>query len=222
MKIFVVIPLFNEEKHIAKVLKEVSRYKLPIVVIDDGSSDSSASAVQNTRLKNLVFLKHKVNLGKGAAMKTGADYVFDHGANAAIFMDSDGQHQAADLPKFIKMVKSGKYDVVFGSRNYTYGVPLVRFLGNKFASVLMSMTFKVYVSDVLCGFKGLTKEAYEKLRWNSPGYGVETEIVARVGRSQLPFCEVPIGTVYHDKVKGVTILDAFGILADVVGWKFTL
>lgn len=222
MKIFVVIPLFNEKNHIVEVLKGVSKYKLPVIIIDDGSSDGSASVVQNTRLNNLIFLKHKINLGKGAAMKTGADYAFGHGANAIIFIDSDGQHQVEDLPKFINALKTEKYDVVFGSRNYTYGVPLVRFLGNKFAAVLMSLTFNVYVSDVLCGFKGLTKEAYKKLKWNSPGYGVETEIVARVGKNRLHFCEVPIGTVYHDKTKGVTILDAFGILGDVISWKFTL
>jgi len=222
MKIFVVIPLFNEEKHIVKVLKDVSFYKLPVVVVDDGSIDDSKKMILDCRLKNTTLLEHKINLGKGAAMKTGADYAFSHGADAIIFMDSDGQHQASDLPKFIDALESGKYDIVSGSRNYSYGVPLVRFLGNKFASVVMSAMFHIYISDVLCGFKGLTKNAYEKLRWDSSGYGVETEIVARAGKTKLNICEVPVGTVYHNKVKGVTILDAFGILGDVVRWKFTI
>jgi len=222
MKIFIVIPLFNEEKHIAGVLREVLAYKLPVVVIDDGSRDRSKFKVQGLRLKGATLLEHGVNLGKGAAMKTGADYAFSHGANAIIFMDSDGQHEAEDLPKFIKTLESGDSDVVFGTRNYNYGVPLIRYLGNKFASVVMASFFGVYVSDVICGFKGMTREAYRKLKWESSGYGVEAEIVARLGKQKLSFCEVPVETIYHDKVKGVTILDAFGIFVEVLKWKLTL
>jgi len=222
MKIFVVVPLFNEEKHIVSVLKDVSKYKLPIIVIDDGSKDHSKLKVQNSKIKSVELLTHKVNLGKGAAMKTGADHAFSHGADAIVLMDSDGQHDAMDLSKFIEALKSGDYGVVFGSRNYSYGVPLVRFLGNKFASVVMSMFFRTYVSDVVCGFKGITKEAYKKIKWDSAGYGVEAEIVARVGRTGVSHCEIPIKTIYHDKVKGVTILDAIGILGEVIKWKFTI
>jgi glycosyltransferase involved in cell wall biosynthesis len=197
----------------------LTKYKLPIIVVDDGSNDNS---VQKLKKPKIQLLEHKINLGKGSAMKTGADWAFSHGADAIIFMDSDGQHNADDLPKFVEALESKKYDVVFGTRNSSYGVPLIRFLGNKFASILMNVMFKIFVTDVLCGFRGLTKNAYEKLRWNSTGYGVETEIVARVGKANLSHCEVPVGTIYHEKLKGVTILDAFGILGQVITWKFTI
>jgi glycosyltransferase involved in cell wall biosynthesis len=222
MKIFIIIPLFNEEKHIAAVLKAVSGYKLPVVVVDDGSADRSKIKIQESGIKNITLLEHRINLGKGAAMKTGGDYAFEHGADAIIFMDSDGQHEAEDLQKFVRALESGDFDVVFGTRNYNYGVPLIRYLGNKFASVVMASLFGVYVSDVICGFKGMTKEAYKKLNWESSGYGVEAEIVARIGKNKLEFCEVPVETIYHDKVKGVTILDAFGIFGEVLKWKITL
>lgn len=222
MKISIVIPLYNEEKHIVSVIDDLKNYNLPIIVVNDGSTDKSASKINGIKAKNLTALEHRVNLGKGAAMKTGADYAFGHGAEAIIFMDSDRQHQATDIVNFVKALESGKYDVVFGTRNYSYGVPLIRFLGNKFASVLLAGMFGVLVTDVLCGFKGMTKIAYEKLKWNSTGYGVETEIVARVGKNKLRFLEVPIRTIYHDKVKGVTILDAFSVLGQVIVWKFTI
>ena len=221
MKIFVVISLFNEEKHIAGVLKGLLPYKLPVVVVDDGSTDRSSIKINDLRIKNVTLLKHKINLGKGAAMKTGADYAFAHGADAIIFMDSDGQHETDDLVKFVGKLESGKYDVIFGSRNFGYGVPLVRYLGNKLASVLISSLFRIYVSDVICGYKAVTREAYEMIRWESSGYGVETEMVIKTGRSKLTFCEIPVETIYHDKTKGVTILDAFGILGDVLKWKLT-
>ncbi len=222
MNISIVIPFYNEEKHIVQVIKGISKYKLPIVLVDDGSKDNSQLLIKNLRLKNFTLLTHKINLGKGAAMKTGADWAFSNGADAVIFMDSDNQHSPDDLPKFLKPLKSGKFDAVFGSRNYSYGVPLVRFLGNKFASVVLVIFFGVYVSDVLCGFKAITKKAYKKIRWESTGYGVETEMVARIGKGRLHFCEVPVASIYHDKNKGVTILDAFGIMGEIIKWRFTI
>jgi glycosyltransferase involved in cell wall biosynthesis len=222
MKIFVVIPLFNEKKHISSVLKNISTYNLPMVVVDDGSTDGSEVGLNELRLKNVTILTHKINLGKGAAMKTGADFAFGKKADAVIFMDSDGQHEASDLPKFVKALESGKYDVVLGSRNFNYGVPLVRFLGNKFASVLMGLLFRIYVSDVICGFRAVTKSGYGKVGWESDGYGVETEMVARLGKTRPGFCEVPVQTIYINNVKGVTLLDAFEVLGNVVKWKLTL
>lgn len=222
MKIFVVIPLFNEKKHIASVIKGVVKYKLPVVVVDDGSTDNSGQVIKELRSKNVTLLTHRINLGKGAAMKTGAEYVFGKGADAVIFMDSDGQHESSDLLKFIDALKDDRYDVILGSRNLNYGVPLVRFLGNKFASVLMVILFKVFVSDVICGFRAITKAGYKKIKWDSDGYGVETEMVARLGKSKVKFREIPVETIYHDVVKGVTLLDAFEVLGNVVKWKLTL
>jgi glycosyltransferase involved in cell wall biosynthesis len=222
MRIFIVIPLFNEEKHIVKVLNDLSPHKLPVVVVDDGSTDQSVQKLKNSRTQELQLLQHKINLGKGAAMKTGADYAFANGADAVIFIDSDGQHDMADLPKFIEALSSEKFEIVFGTRNYGYGVPLVRYLGNKFASVVMAAFFKIYISDVVCGFRGMTDEAYKKLKWESSGYGVEAEIVARLGKNRLKYCEVPVNTIYLNKVKGVTILDAFGIFGEIIKWKLTL
>jgi glycosyltransferase involved in cell wall biosynthesis len=228
MRIYIVIPLFNEEKHIFKVLKDVSLYKVPIVVVDDGSKDKSGFKVRNfMRIhrfagKKITLLEHKINLGKGSAMKTGADFAFANGADAVIFMDSDSQHNPDDLVKFIRKLEQKKYDVVFGSRNLNLGVPLVRYLGNKFASLLVSAFFSIYVSDTLCGFRALTKKAYGKIKWESSGYGVEMEMVIRTGKAKIKFCEVPVDTIYHSGVKGVTPLDAFGILAQVVKWKLTI
>jgi glycosyltransferase involved in cell wall biosynthesis len=221
-KIFIVIPLFNEEKHIVKLLKDLLPYKLTILVVDDGSSDDSRFKILNSKFQNVTLLEHKINLGKGAAMKTGAEYAFANGADAIIFMDSDGQHNSNDLQKFINKLEEKKHGAIFGSRNLNFGAPLVRYLGNKFASVLVSSLFGIYISDILCGFRAITKNCYEKIKWESSGYGVETEMVIRTGKAKINFCEVPVETIYINDVKGVTILDAFGILASVVKWRLTI
>lgn len=217
MKIFIVIPAFNEARRIESVLEDIKGSGIPVIVVDDGSNDST---FKRTRGYQVLALRHKINLGKGAALKTGCEAAVSLGADAIIMMDSDGQHTAMNLPKFLEAIKSGKFDIIFGSRNMNLGVPLVRFIGNKMASVLVSMLFGVYISDLICGYRAITKKAYMQMELKSPDYGVETEMVIKTAKLKLRYCEIPIEAIYYDKFKGVTILDAFGVLLNVIKWKF--
>jgi len=220
MKISIVIPAYNEEKRIGKVLKDIKKYKLPVIVVDDGSTDKTSLIAQKYSVE---VLKRKINLGgsKGAALKTGVEVAFKQGADAVILMDSDGQHEASDIPNFIKALEKG-FDVVLGSRNLSLGVPLIRFLGNKFASILINLFFGIYISDLICGYRAMTKEAFEKIKWESLNYAVETEMIVRLSKTKLKYCEVPVETIYHDKAKGVTIIDAVNTFFDVISWKINL
>ncbi len=218
MKIYIVIPAYNEANRIGIVLDELKKTKLPIIVIDDGSKDNTYKEAHS---RKIILLKHKINLGKGAALKTGCDAAFALGAEAVVMMDSDGQHKVSDLPKFIYALESKKYNIIFGSRNSSFGVPIIRFLGNKVSSVLISLMFGIYISDLICGYRAFTESAYKKIRWQSRGYGIETEMVIRTGKNRLSRCEVPVETVYYDKFKGVTILDAVSILLNVFKWRLT-
>jgi glycosyltransferase involved in cell wall biosynthesis len=219
MKITIVIPAFNEEKRIGEVLKDLKKTKLPVIVVDDGSKDKTFKIAKNL---GVIALRHKVNLGKGAALRTGCEAAFSMGAEAVILMDSDGQHKVEDLSHFIDALEKDKFDVVFGSRDLNHGVPLVRYMGNKVASILISLLFGIYISDLICGYKGLTRKAYGKMNWESTGYGIETEMAIKTGKYGLKYCEVPVQTIYYDNVKGVTILDAFNILLDVIRWRIKL
>ena len=229
MKVSIVIPAHNEEKRIGKVLKKILKQNLDVVVVDDGSTDNTYKVLQNFQfsiskkqaslISNFQLLRHRVNLGKGAAMKTGAEYAFKNGADAVIFMDSDGQHDASDLPLFVNKLKENRDSLIVGTRNLSYGVPLVRYVGNKFASLLVAFLFHSYVSDLLCGFRAMTKDTYKKIVWDSAGYAVETEMVINAVKKGVKVTEIPIRAVYLDSVKGVTILDAVNILVDVVSWR---
>lgn len=222
MKILIVLPVYNEEERVLSVLKDLSKTKFPIIVVDDGSTDNSFKKIKELKQKNLILLQHKINLGKGAALKTGCEYAFSHGADAIVMMDSDGQHKVVDLNKFIEKLETGKFDIVFGSRNLNLGAPLDRYMGNKLASVLVGFMFGIYVSDLICGFRGLNKKAYKNIKWDSTGYGVETEMVIRARNRGLSHCEVPVETVYYDNYKGVSITDALGVLVNLFYWKLTL
>lgn len=216
MKIFVVIPAYNESKRIGKVLSDLKVFNLPIIVVDDGSKDST---LEEAKKHQVTVLKHKINLGKGAALKTGCEAAILMGADAIVMMDADDQHKAEDLPKFIEKMQSGKLDVVFGSRNMSLGAPLVRFIGNKIASVLVSLLFGIYISDLICGYRVITKRAYMQMDLKSSDYGIETEMVIKTAKLKLRYCEIPVEAIYYDKFKGVTILDAFSILLSVIKWR---
>jgi glycosyltransferase involved in cell wall biosynthesis len=224
MKIALVLPVHNEEKMLGDVLKSLSKVNLPIFLVNDGSTDKTLMIARQEARKNprIVLISHQINLGKGAAVKTGCIAAFNKKFDAVIFMDSDGQHDPKDLNKFREKLITGKYDVILGSRNLHHGVPLVRFLGNKFASLLISILFGVYVSDILCGFRAVTKKGFSKINLESSGYGIETEMIVKISKYNLKSCEVPIETIYHDKHKGVTFLDAFYILFDVFRWRIVL
>lgn len=217
MKIAVVVPAYNEAKRISFILEQLIKTGLPVFVVDDGSTDETFKV---SKQFPVTVLRHKINLGKGAALKTACEAAWASGVEAVIMMDSDGQHKVEDLEKFEEALLTQKYDIVFGSRNLNFGVPFIRFIGNKFASVFVASLFRIYVSDLICGYRAFTKKAYEKINWQSMGYGVETEMVIKTGKYKLRYCEVPVETVYFDKFKGVTILDAFGILFTVFKWRF--
>lgn len=215
MNVFLVIPAFNEAQRLPSVLKKASFFfpKSKIVVVDDGS-------LRPLKTNQAIIIRHGLNLGKGAAMKTGAEFAFKEGADAIIFMDADGQHDPVELPRFVNLLKQN-YDVVFGSRRPTLTAPLVRLVGNKAVSIYLNLVFGIYVSDILSGYRALTKKAHRLLSWESSNYGVETEIVARLGkyRQKLKWTEFPIETIYIDKYKGVTIIDAIKVLLNTLWWK---
>jgi len=219
-KIAIVLPAYNEHNFLNSLLINIRRFSSStIIVVDDGSE----THLNIPKINNSYLLRHRLNLGKGAAMSTGADFAFEKlKVNSIIFMDADGQHDPKYLPQFESLLKQN-YDVVFGSRTQSSGVPLVRYLGNKFASVYINILFGAYVSDILSGYRALSKKAYDLLKWESPRYGVETEMVARLGKAQgkLKYTEIPVSTIYIDKYKGVSMLDAVKILANSLWWKLS-
>jgi polyprenyl-phospho-N-acetylgalactosaminyl synthase len=218
MDISVVIPLYNDSNGIKTLVKSILTTGLSVVVVDDGSSKSELAI---NDLKGLSIIRHSVNLGKGAAMKTGANFAFKKGRDAVIFMDADGQHSTRDLYKFTDALRIKKVPIVLGTRYDKKQMPFVRLVGNKLASSLISVLFGIKSTDPLCGFRAITKDCYNKIIWDSRGYGVELEMLANISKNHINFLEVPVRTIYLDKDKGVTVLDSFGVLIDILKWKLT-
>jgi len=216
--IWIIIPAYNEEKYIGRVLKKVAEFSKNIVVVDDGSTDATVAIARKHCAHVLV---HKVNLGKGAALKTGCEYVFKKlKAQAVVLMDSDDQHDPSKLPEFFKHLKSGS-QVVFGERAMNFQMPLVRIMGNRLASFLILILFDAYIPDIPSGYKAFTKSAYQKIKWHASGYEVEMEIATGVAKNKLDYSIVTIPTIYHDTDKGMTLLDTFEMILKVISWRFS-
>lgn len=215
LKLVVVVPAYNESRYIGRFLDQLLPITSKVIVVDDGSSDKTREVVEG---RGVQCLTHMVNLGKGAALKTGCDYAFKKmGAEAVIIMDGDDQHAVSDLKLFKRELDRGA-QVVLGVRQMDAKMPLMRILGNKGMSILINLLFGHYIADIPSGFKGFTKSAYHQLAWHSSSYEVETEIAVRIAKSKLPYVEVPISTVYHDKDYGFNLLDAIRILVKLPYW----
>jgi polyprenyl-phospho-N-acetylgalactosaminyl synthase len=216
--VWIIIPGLNEEKYIATVLKKVQNYTKNIIVVDDGSTDKMPDIA--SKYTNHV-LSHPINLGKGAALKTGCEYAFKKlKAEAVIFIDSDDQHDPSELALFYTALQHS--DVVFGVRSFDEHMPLIKIMMNRLASVIVYILFGSYIPDIPNGYKAISKKAYKKLAWDSSDYAVEMEIASRTAKYKVPFTTVQIKTIYHDFDRGMTILDTLRMITKIISWRISL
>ncbi len=214
MNSVVVIPAHNEEKEILQVLAKTKEFNENIIVVDDGSTDYTASIVAK---EGVTLLQHRINLGKGAALKTGCDFAFMNGADVVIVMDADGQHDPGEIPIFLEELKTK--EIVFSYRKDAKVMPFVLRFGNRFINKTLSTLYGVSITDSQSGFRAFTKEAYKKIRWDSSDYYMETEMIIKTGRNQLAHSQIPIKTIYSDRYKGTTVLDGVKIVLKMFGGK---
>lgn len=220
-KIFVVVPVYNENLRALKTIRSILRnFKGKVMVIDDGSTDNTKALLQKSfkGKSQVILLHHQVNLGKGAAMKSGVELAWKKGAEAVIFIDADGQHNPKYLKKFVSKLQNSS--IVFGYRILSRKMPIVRRWGNIVAVYMVRFLFNIKKKDLLSGYLGFRKEVYEKIKWTSERYGIETEMATKIGKNKIPFTEFKIDTTYIDKYKGVTLIDAIKVLMQIPRWYF--
>lgn len=221
MKIAIVMPVYNERHLAVETIKRIQDYfEDTIIVVDDGSSDDSYKLLCETFKKNekIKILEHVINLGKGAAMKTGIEKAWTLGFDGVIFIDADGQHNPKHIPMFMEELKSN--NIVFGYRELNKNMPWVRKTGNIIAVQIIRLLFGIKKKDLLSGYLAIKKSVYPLIKWESPRYGIETEMATKIGKNKLAFSEVKIDTIYVDKYKGVSLLDAIKILGNIPYWYF--
>ena len=216
MSEYIIIAAFNEEKHIQKVLRETNQFCENRIVVDDGSSDATYDLAKK---EGVTALRHVINLGKGAAIKTGCDYAIREGAKILVLMDADGQHEPADIPRFREAL--AEKDIVFGYRRLNRSMPKVYRLGNFSINLMSQVLFGIKIRDTQCGFRAMTAKAYRKVRWEATDYSMESEMIANTGRHGLKYTQLEIKTQYHDNYKATTVLDGLKIGFNMIKWRLT-
>lgn len=220
MKTSVIIPVLNEGNQISQIIEKTRKLVDLIIVVDDGST-AQKKVPQNLTNHGVIVLYHVINLGKGAALKTGCQAAISRGAEIIIMMDGDGQHKPEDIPRFINMLTDNDLDIVFGTRKKSYSMPFVMKFGNRFLSFVSSFLFGIHLADTQCGFRAFRSRILPSINWNSTRYSVETEIIMRAGKGKLKFRELEIDTIYHNKFKGTTFIDGIRIFINMLIWKFS-
>ena len=155
MKTVILIPAHNVDKVVAEVINNVESLGFPVIVVDDGSDDNTYESAKST---GAIVLRHEKNLGKGAALRAGFDYILNpstgSGFDAVITMDSDGQHDPALLNDFIKNAESNNSAFISGNRMHnTAAMPGIRVFTNRLTSWVLSKKIGQHVPDTQCGYR---------------------------------------------------------------------
>ena len=212
-----IIAAYNEEAHVAQVITDTKAHVDEVIVVDDGSSDETYTKAKNA---GATTLRHVINLGKGAAVRTGCDYALEQGHDHFILLDGDGQHDPQEIPRLKKHLKT--HDIVFGMRKKDKNMPALYKIGNWGLTTISQVLFGIAVRDTQCGYRAMSADAYKKIRWDSSDYGMESEMIVRAGVAGLTHKEIIVRTIYHDRHKGTGILDGVKIALNLLKWRLTI
>lgn len=235
MKLSIIIPVFNEEKTIAKVLEKVSNIKLDgadkeIIIVDDGSSDRTVANIkkQISNMKDIKFIEHPKNMGKGAAVRAGiqnatGDYV--------IIQDADLEYDVNDIPRLFSYIKNRK-DVIYGTR--LDRMPhlndeerklqfLLHYFGNRFLSFVTSVLYGQWITDMETCYKLFPRSEVKNFILRSRRFDFEPEITSKLLKKGLKIREVPIKTKprgYEEGKKLNTVRDGTIALWTLIKYRF--
>jgi hypothetical protein len=193
-KIWVLIPAFNEKDNLAHVLPEIPKtidgHEIQVAVIDDGSQDGTAEMVESC---GALVVPHMVNIGGGAALKTGYLVALAHGPAAIVTMDADGQHRPADLPVLLSEILDGKADLVIGSRaiGSSADYSRLRSAGVVVFSKLINVLAGTSITDCASGFRAFSGRFLETCRLEQTQYHT-SEAIIEASKHGLKIIEVPI------------------------------
>lgn len=234
MKLSIIIPVFNEEKTITELLKKIKKISFrgvnkEVIIVDDGSTDASASVISNFQISNSKFINHSKNKGKGAAVKTGIKHAT---GDYIIIQDADLEYDPNQIQKLLKPILDKKSEVVYGtrlnrlpnlSRDEATPLFLAHYFGNRFLSFITSLLYFQWLTDMETCYKLFPKKAIEGLRLRAKGFEFEPEITAKLLKKGYKIHEVSITTTprgYKDGRKLYAYKDGPKALWALIKYRF--
>lgn len=201
-KEIVIIPVYNEERHIRAVVEELRRHFLgDVLIVDDGSVDNSGAVLSELTSNSVKIVTHETNLGYGASLITGFNYALQAGYQSLVSMDCDWQHE----PQYVQILLAGlgESDVVSGSRYLkpaTHDIPAPpdREEINRRITALINSLTGFNLTDAFCGFKAYRVACLAGLELDETGYGFPLQFWLQAARRGLRVKEVPVPRIYLD------------------------
>lgn len=218
---YIIVPAYNEEKIIRSTVEGLQQSFSNIVVVNDGSSDST---LQILRELGVTTLTHLINIGQGAALQTGISYALRKGARAIVSFDADGQHQVSDVIEMLGVLDKQDCDVVLGSRflGTTKGISSGRKLLLRAAVIFSNLTTRVKLTDAHNGLRVMNRRAAACLNITQFGMAHATEVIQQFQAAGMRIREHPVTIHYTDysMAKGQRSLNAVNVLLDLLIGRF--
>ncbi len=205
-RVAAVVPSYNEESQIARVIETMPAFVDHIVIVNDASRDRTAAVVEDCRTRDgrVVLISHEVNQGVGGAIATGYKWARDRGVDVAVVMAGDGQMAPEDLPNLLDPVVSGEVDYSKGNRLFTgeafKEIPKIRYFGNAVLSLLTKIASGYWhVADSQTGYTAINRKALQTIDWDQmyKRYGQPNDLLVRLNLYRFRVRDVPIKPVYN-------------------------
>lgn len=219
MKIFCVIPAYNEAQNVITVINKVKPLVDELVIVDDCSSDETFELAKTTSAS---VLRHIINRGQGAALQTGNDYALNHGADIIVHFDSDNQFLAEEIKDVIQPIIAGQADIVFGSRFLGKKSNLPKFKKNiimPLARAINKAFFDINLSDPQNGFRAMSAKVAREIKIENDKMAHCNEILIKAFKNKYRVQEVPITVIYHEF--GQKFSGGIRIIKDLIYKKLT-
>ena len=192
MKIIALIPGYNESERIRAVI-EATRAFLPVLVVDDGSTDDTAAIAEK---EGATVLKQVPNQGKGAALKRGFRWAMENGYDAVLMLDADGQHDPSEIPRFLHAHAAHNSDLIIGFRNFDE-MPFKRRIANTVGRASISWAMGQKILDNQSGYRLVSRRLMQAtLESDEAGFEFEVDMVVLCVKRGMRLDWVPIRTIY--------------------------
>ena len=224
MLLSVIIPVYNEEKTLEKIVERVQAVPVEkeIIMVDDGSVDRSREILKELSARdNIKVFLHKKNRGKGAALSTGLKHV---NGDFVVFQDADLEYHPEEYPRLMEPIIKGDADVVYGSRFKGSGRAFLFWhkMGNIFLNFITNLLYNSTLTDMETCYKMFRRDVIEGLNIESNRFNVEPEITAKILKRGVRVFEVPITYSGRDFSEGkkITWRDGFSALWTLLKFRF--